>query len=58
MTTPEGHTLADLEEETYQGNALADAAVAVPHRTRRASRTGAVIRKETLHIQIPFTSHL
>jgi uncharacterized protein YbjT (DUF2867 family) len=33
MTTPEGHTLADIEGETRQGIALADAAVmaAVPH---------------------------
>ncbi len=33
MTTPEGHTLSDIEDETRQGVALVDAAVAaaVPH---------------------------
>jgi uncharacterized protein YbjT (DUF2867 family) len=33
MTTPEGHTLSDIEGETRQGTALVDAAVAaaVPH---------------------------
>jgi uncharacterized protein YbjT (DUF2867 family) len=33
MTTPDGHTLADIEGETRQGNAIVEAAVAaaVPH---------------------------